>query len=66
LYKETTRIYIMDWSNLKGKALDMPEKKPLNYKLLEYRILFIIRKELEDFIEFIKIKNNKMGRWEVI
>ena len=56
----------MDWSNLKGKALDVPEKKPLNYKLLEYRIMFIVRKELEDFIDFIKIKNNKMGRWEVI
>jgi hypothetical protein len=56
----------MDWSNLKGKALDVPKKNPLNYKLLEYRIMFIVRKEFEEFIEFIQIKNNKMGRWEVI
>lgn len=57
---------IMDWSNLKGKALDIPKKRPLNYKLLEYRIIFIVRKELKDYIDFIQIKNNKMGQWEVI
>lgn len=56
----------MDWSNLKGKALDIPKKRPLNYKLLEYRIINIVRQELKDYIDFIQIKNNKIGQWEVI
>ena len=56
----------MDWSNLKGKALDIPKKRPLNYKLLEYRIINIVRQELKDYIDFKQIKNNKIGQWEVI
>ena len=56
----------MDWSNWKGTALDIPKKRPLNYKLLEYRIINIVRQELKDYIDFIQIKNNKIGQWEVI
>lgn len=57
----------MDWSNLRGKALELPKKKPLDFRLLEFRILFIVRLELGDCIDSIKISNNnKMGRWNVI
>jgi hypothetical protein len=57
----------MDWSNLRGKALEAPKKKPLDFKLLEYRIMFLVRHELEEFIKSIKIsKSNKYGDWVML
>jgi len=56
----------MNWDNLRGAALEKPKKQPLNIKLLEYRIMFIIRKELKNYIDQIKIANNKFGKWDTI
>jgi hypothetical protein len=56
----------MDWTNLLGKALNKPKKKILNLNKLEYRILYIVNKEFEEFIEDIKINNNKFGKWVIL
>lgn len=57
----------MDWSNLRGKALEEPKKEQLNFKLLEYRIMFLVRRELKDFIKDIKISDsNKFGKWIIL
>ena len=41
--------------------------KNIDFRLLEFRILFIVRLELGDCIDTIQISNNnKMGRWDVI
>ena len=57
----------MDWSNLRRKALEEPKKEQLNFKLLEYRIMFLVRHELKDFINDVKIEeSNKYGKWIVL
>tara|TARA_B110000444_G_C18434575_1_gene408419 strand:- start:326 stop:496 length:171 start_codon:yes stop_codon:yes gene_type:complete len=56
----------MDWSNLRGIALEEPKKPPLDFKLLEYRIVYIVREELKDFIEQVKIETNPYGEWLVL
>jgi len=50
----------MNWDNLRGAALEKRKKQPLNIKLLEYRIMFIIREELKNYIAQINISNNKL------
>ena len=56
----------MDWSNLRGKALEKPKKDNLDLKLLEYRIINIVRQELKDFAPLINVDNNNFGRWDYI
>jgi hypothetical protein len=56
----------MNWDNLRGAALEKPKKQPLNIKLLEYRIMFIIREELKNYIAQINISNNKFGKWDIV
>lgn len=56
----------MNWDNLRGSALEKPKKPPLNIKLLEYRIMFVIREELKNYISQIKIDNNKFGKWDIV
>jgi hypothetical protein len=56
----------MDWSNLRGKALETPKKEQLNFKILEYRIIFLVRHELKNFINDVNIKDNKFGNWEIL
>lgn len=56
----------MNWNNLRGVALDKPQKPALNIRLLEYRIMFIIRQELKDYIPYVQITNNKYGKWDII
>jgi len=59
-------IYIMDWSNLRGKALETPKKEQLNFKILEYRIMYLVRDELKEFIKDVKITDNKFGKWVIL
>lgn len=56
----------MDWSNLRGKALEKPKKDNLDLKLLEYRIIYIVREELKEFAPLINIDNNSCGNWDNI
>ena len=56
----------MNWENLRGAALEKPKKVPLNIKLLEYRIMYLIRQELKEYIDLIKISNNNFGRWDTV
>tara|TARA_B100001057_G_C22372841_1_gene765368 strand:+ start:167 stop:337 length:171 start_codon:yes stop_codon:yes gene_type:complete len=56
----------MDWSNLRGKALEKPKKDNLNLKLLEFRIINIVREELKEFNSLINIDKNKYGKWDYI
>tara|TARA_B100000683_G_C12297654_1_gene476752 strand:- start:123 stop:293 length:171 start_codon:yes stop_codon:yes gene_type:complete len=56
----------MDWNSLRGSALEGPKKNPLDLKLLEYRILYIVREELKDLLDQIQIKDNLFGKWIVL
>ena len=56
----------MNWDNLRGSAVEKPHKKQLNLKLLEYRIMFIIREEFADYIDLVQLSNNKFGKWDTI
>ena len=56
----------MNWEDLRGAALEKPKKVPLNIKLLEYRIMYLIRQELKEYIDLIKIPNNNFGRWDTL
>ena len=57
----------MDWNNSRGIALHKPQKKKLDNKLLDYRILLVVRNELKEYIEDIKIEElNNYGKWEII
>jgi|TARA_B100000925_G_C21735699_1_gene357043 hypothetical protein len=57
----------MDWSNLRGKALETPKKEQLNFKILEYRIMYLVRQELKEFIKEVKIEdNNEFGKWVIL
>ena len=53
----------MDWSNLRGRAIDNtpPERRDLD--LINYKIIIVINKELEPYKKSIKIKNNNYGKW---
>ena len=53
----------MDWRNLRGQALNKPKKKTLDLFKLEFRINIIVNKEFEEFMEQLKIKENKYGGW---
>tara|TARA_B100000401_G_scaffold438231_1_gene385979 strand:- start:1945 stop:2127 length:183 start_codon:yes stop_codon:yes gene_type:complete len=57
---------IMNWDNLRGSALEKPQKKQIDLKLLEYRIMFIIREEFKDYINLVQLSNNKFGKWDTI
>ena len=56
----------MDWSNLRGTALEKPVKDALDLTLLEYRIMYIVRQELNEFVDYIKINNISCGKWNYI
>ena len=56
----------MDWSNLRGKALETQKKEQLNFKILEYRIMYLVRDELKEFIKDVKINDNKFGKWVIL
>ncbi len=56
----------MDWNSLRGSALKEPKKNPLDFKLLEYRIIYIVREELKEFLNDITIEENIYGEWLVI
>lgn len=55
---------MMKWS--RGQALSKPIKSNLDLKKLDYKIIFLIRIELKDFLKEIKITNNKYGNWDII
>jgi hypothetical protein len=55
---------MMKWS--RGQALSKPIKNNLDLKKLDYKIIFLIRIELKDFLNEIKIVNNKYGNWDII
>ena len=54
----------MKWN--RGQALNKPIKNNLDLKKLDYKITFIIRIELKNFLNDIKIKDNKFGNWDII
>ena len=57
----------MDWNNLRGTALSKPQKLKLDIKRLEYRIHFIVREELKEYIDDIRISDdNIFGQWNII
>ena len=57
----------MEWDNLRGTALTKPQKTKLDTKKLEYRIHYIVREELKDYIDFVKItRDNQYGNWNII
>ena len=62
----------MDWSNLRGKALETPKKEQLNFKILEYRIMYLVRDELKEFIKdvkaskFIRITINSRYQFKIL
>ncbi len=53
----------MDWRNLRGRALNIPKKKKLDLFKLDFRIIYVVNKEFEEFIDQLNIKNNKYGEW---
>ena len=53
----------MDWSNLRGTAINNPPPKERDLDLIEYKIEVIINKELEDYISKLQIKDNQYCKW---
>tara|TARA_B100000925_G_C22000778_1_gene471189 strand:+ start:1840 stop:2013 length:174 start_codon:yes stop_codon:yes gene_type:complete len=57
----------MDWNISRGTALEKPKKDKLDIKRLEYRIQYIVREQLKEYIDSIKISyDNNYGKWEII
>ncbi len=57
----------MDWNISRGTALEKPKKDKLDIKRLEYRIQYIVREQLKEYIDSIKISYaNNYGKWEII
>jgi hypothetical protein len=52
----------MNWGENRGTALDKPSKNNINIRLIEYRILYIVKTDLKMFHEKINI-NNIYGKW---
>lgn len=53
----------MDWSSLRGSAIGQEVKPPLDTKLLEYKIYYIVDMELKHHIGKIRLDNNSYGKW---
>lgn len=57
----------MDWNVLRGTAVDKPKKDKLDLKRLEYRIQYLVREELKEYINSIRIEDtNQYGKWDII
>ena len=55
----------MDWNTLRGSAIDQETKPPLDIKLLEFKIYYIVDLELTTHIPNINIAGNTYGKWIV-
>ena len=54
----------MNWGENRGTALDKPSKNNINIRLIEYRILYIVKTDLKMFREKTNINiNNIYGKW---
>ena len=53
----------MDWSNLRGKAINNPPPIKRDLDLVQYKIVVVINKELDNYKTKVKIKENKYGKW---
>ena len=53
----------MDWSNLRGTAINNPPPKKRDLDLVKYKIMLVIDKELNEYKDKIKVLNNNYGQW---
>ncbi len=53
----------MDWSNLRGTAINNPPPSKRDLNLVKYKIVIVINKELDIYKNKIKVQNNKFGKW---
>ena len=53
----------MDWSNLRGTAINNPPPKERDLDLIDYKIIIIIDKEMQQYKDAIVVKNNNFGKW---
>ena len=53
----------MDWSNLRGTAINNPPPLKRDLDLVKYKIVIVNNKELYSYKKKIKVVDNNFGKW---